>query len=231
MTHKYLDEITDPLNPVQKPPRAMRKILLPILMGAVAILGLTYSTFLAGQYISGGNIPITNSRSQITRTTNDLKLYTNEEYNFSLQYPHTWVEDPIGQDKQALEFGGYLISFGKKKIQLSLDGNSKGRDELGYYITVGIDPKTEDLLLELESEQRILKEPNMGVEIIEGELSGFKTIRFKNKSAGFYNDRFMIFRNNDIVSINLQYLADDLDTKQQGQKDYDKILSSFKFTN
>lgn len=56
MTH---DDIKDPFHPVAHPPRAMRKIVLPILMGAVAVFSLSYSTFLAGQYISGEKIPIT----------------------------------------------------------------------------------------------------------------------------------------------------------------------------
>jgi hypothetical protein len=62
-------EPKDSNEPIQKPPRAMHKIILPILMGGAAIFGLAYSTFLAGQYISGENIPIT---KEITPTPTNI---------------------------------------------------------------------------------------------------------------------------------------------------------------
>lgn len=73
MGHQHIEQNIDSSISVSHPPRSMKRIILPIIMGTAAIFGLAYSTFIAGQYISGEKIPISTDISPTpTPTTSDI---------------------------------------------------------------------------------------------------------------------------------------------------------------
>lgn len=225
----------DPLYPTQHPSRPMHKIVLPILMGGAAIFGLAYSTFIAGQYISGEKIPITkdstqiiqgNTRMQPTPTIDPTwKSFTDSLHHYSLHYPDSFTQSPYTEGTykgiQLTELGPTQKASGRVQTEL-FDGIN---------IKILVMPKANTLPLKTYADKRRTAELQQAPDLPQPQLGELKTLTLGTKLGYSYTVEgmgkaqitFFELDDNTILQLTTLYTSD------ENLKKADDVIATLRF--
>ena len=207
-----------PQIPPKKPKSALSTLLILFLILFVGIGGFFgYQKFVVKETPPEPTPVATIAPTPTTDPTTDWKTYTNTIHGISFKYPVTWI---IDQSKENTDPNGSVKlskDTAKITILLNMDGiGGLGRDYIGSPTTfAGLN------LFKYEAETTYAAEES---------FKGTRTIGITEsltKSLGFFR------YNNKTYSITLSYPIADHQKEIiiEAQKEFDQILSTFKFTN
>lgn len=158
--------------------------------------------------------------------TTNWETYTNEKCKFSLQYPEDWVVNAWPVEINSVPENVCSVNFGKFQLPVTREGDTELK-RLGYLIEVWGEKGTD---FEQNASENDIYKNRTNYKREKVAFNNLPAYRITGTGMDFPRDRLIVAKDAIVYSISVNYLLTENNQRDEAQKTFNQILSTFKFT-